>query len=178
MKGPMTPERPSQGTETRRAWIERESRRRLAEETPNAPRDLLPLEQFPTTSVFAEVLNERAQKRRPGEPCQALEGLIGGSCNGWVKRPTAREIEKAVKSRRSTPRTRCLARLVLREAHTMCIAHAEASGAFSLQDLAWWINETALPCYRRIKWLNAMGRAWWLRQRPDGPSSTVQINDD
>ena len=174
----MTAERQHQDAETREAWIERESRRRLLEEIPNKPRDLLPLEQFPTTSVFAEVLKERAQKRRPAEPCQALEGLIAGSCNGWVKRPTAREMEQAVKSRRSTPRTRCLARVVLREAHTMCIAHAEASGAFSLQDLAWWINETALPCYRRIKWLNAMGRAWWLRQRPDGPRSTVRINDD
>ena len=28
-----------------------------------------------------------------------------------------------------------------------------------LQDLAWWINETGLPCYWRIKWLNAMGRS-------------------
>ena len=147
----MTPERPSRDAKTRRAWIERESRHRLAKETPNAPRDLLPLQQFPTTSVFAEILNERAQKRKPGETCQALVELIADSCNGWVKRPTTREMEQAVKSRRSTRRTRCLARVVLTEAHTICIMHAEASGAFSLQDLAWWINETALPCYRRIK---------------------------
>ena len=60
----------------------------------------------------------------------------------------------------------------------MCIAHAEASGAFSLQDLAWWINETAIPCYRRIKWLNAMARSWWLRQRVDSPKPTGEINDD
>ena len=174
----MTPERPSQGTETRRAWIERESQRRLVDEAPNAPRDLLPLEQFPTTSVFAEVLNEKAQKRSSREPCQALEGLIGGSCNGWVKRPTAREMEEAIKNRRSTRRTRCLAHVVLSEAHTICIIHAEASGAFSLQDLAWWINETSFPCYRRIKWLNAIGHAWWLRQQPDNRRSTGPINDD
>ena len=60
----------------------------------------------------------------------------------------------------------------------MCIAQAEASGAFSLQDLAWWINETAIPCYRRIKWLNAMARSWWLRQQVDSPKPTGEINDD
>ena len=174
----MTPERPHQNAETREAWIERETRRRRAEEIPNAPRDLLPLEQFPTTSVFAKILKERAQKRRPEEPCQALEGLIAGSCNGWVKRPTAREMEQAVKSRRSTRRARCLAQVVLTEASTMCIAHADATSAFSLQDLAWWINETGLPCYRRINWLNAIGRAWWLRQQPNGRRSTARINDD
>ena len=164
--------------EARKAWVERETRRRMAEETPNAPQDLLPLEQFPTTSVFAEILKEKAQKRGPGEPCQALEWLIAGSCNGWVRRPTAREMEQAIKSRQPTRRARCLARVVLTEAGTMYIAHAEATGAFSLQDLAWWINETGLPCYRRIKWLNAMGRAWWLRQQQKGRRSTARINDE
>ena len=159
MKVP-TPERPRQNAERREAWIERETRRRLAEEDPDAPRNLLPIEQFPATSVFAGMLKERAQKRSPGEPCQALEALIAGSCNGWVKRPTAEEMEQAVKSRQSTRRARCLARVVLSEASTMCIAEADAAGAFSLQDLAWWIKEIGLPCYSRIKWLNAMGRAW------------------
>ena len=178
MRGNMTPERLHQDAKTRKAWIERETRRRLAEEIPNAPRDLLPLEQFPTTSVFAEILKERAQERRPGEPCQALEGLIAGSCNGWVKKPTAREMEQAVKNRRSTRRARCLVRVVLTEAGTMCIAHADATGALSLQDLAWWIHETGLPCYHRIKWLNAIGRAWWLRRQANGRRSTARINDD
>ena len=159
------PARTPRNAETHSAWVERETRRRLAEEIPNAPRDLLPLDQFPTMSVFAEILQDRAQKRTPGEPCEALEGLIAGSCNGWVKRPTAREMEQAVKTRQSTRRARCIVRVVLSEADTMCIAHADAAGAFSLQDLAWWINETKLPCYRRIKWLNAMGRAWWLRKQ-------------
>ncbi len=152
----------------RETWVDREARRRLADEDRDAPRDLLPLEQFPTTSVFAEVLGDRAQKREPGEPCEALEGLIAGSCNGWVKRPTALEMEAAIRSRRSIRRARCLAQVVLTEADTGCIAHADAAGAFSLQDLAWWINETGLPCYWRIKWLNALGRSWWLRRQAGG----------
>ena len=174
MKVPTTPERPRQNAERREAWIERETRRRLAGEDPNAPRNLLPIEQFPTTSVFAGMLKERAQKRNPGEPCQALEALIAGSCNGWVKRPTAEEMEQAVKSRQATRRARCLARVVLSEASTMCIAEADAAGAFSLQDLAWWIKEIGLPCYRRIKWLNAMGRAWRLQERRNARRSHNQ----
>ena len=150
-------------------WVKRESRRRLVEEDPNAPRELLPLHQFPTTSVFADLPN--AQRRRPGEPCQALEALIAGSCNGWATRPTALEMEQAVKSRRPSLRAQCLAHVVLTEADTTCIAEADAAGAFTLQDLAWWIKETGLPCYRRIMWLNAMGFAWWLRQQRNGRSS-------
>ena len=161
----MTPERLHQDVEARQAWLERETRRRVVEEDPHAPRDLLPLTQFPTTSVFAIVLQDKAQRRRPGEPCQALETLIAGSCNGWVERPTALEMEDAVKSRRPSRRARCLVCVVLSEADTTCIAHADAAGAFSLQDLAWWIKEIGLPCYSRIEWLNAMGRSWWLRER-------------
>ena len=157
--------------EQREAWVKRETQRRLTEEDPNAPRELLPLHQFPTTSIFAEVLKDRAQARQPGEPCQALEALIAGSCNGWVKRPTALEMEQAVKSRRPSRRAHCLAQVVLTEADTTCIAEADAAGAFTLQDLAWWIKETGLPCYRRIMWLNAMGLAWWLRQQRNGRSS-------
>ena len=174
----MTPPRPRMDTATRRAWVEREALRRLAEE-PNAPRNLLPLEQFPTTSIFAAVLNENGQKGRPGEGCHALAGLIAGSCNGWVTRPTAVEMEHAIKSRRWTRRAWCLARTVLTEADTMCIIRAEARRSFSLQDLAWWIHRSGLPCYRRIKWLNAMGRAWWLRQQVNGrpPALTAARGD-
>ena len=56
----------------------------------------------------------------------------------------------------------------------MCIAEADAAGAFSLQDLAWWIKEIGLPCYSRIKWLNAMGRAWRLQERRNARRSHNQ----
>ena len=174
----MTPKPPDQDAETRKAWVKREAKRRLMEEDPDHPRDILPLEQFPTTSIFAHVLKDKAQTRSPGEPCKALEWVIAGSCNGWRKRPTAIEMEQAIKSRRSTRRAWCLARVVLSEADIMCIAHAEASGAFTLQDLAWWIQDSRLPCYRRIRWLNAMGRAWWLRQQPKANQATSQGNND
>lgn len=161
-----------------KAWIARESKRRIVKENPNAPSRVWPLEQFPTTSIFADVLNEKAQKRGAGEACRALEGLIAGSCNGWVRKPTSQEMEQAIKGRHSTPRTRSLAKVVLREADTMCIAHAEATGAFSLQDLAWWIKETGFPCYERIKWLNAIGRSWWLRRRKGRHQGTRQRTND
>ena len=35
---------------------------------------------------------------------------------------------------------------------------AETSGEYSLQDIAWWIQELEIPCYERIRWLNAMAR--------------------
>ena len=160
----MTPNPPSHRVGAHENWIDREARRRLAEETPDAPQQLLPLHDFPTKSLFSQVLDEKAQRRNPGEPCHALEWLIAGSCNGWAQPPTALEMETAIKNRQPTRRARSLATVVLAEADTTCIAHADASSAFSLQDLAWWINETGLQCYHRIKWLNALGRAWRLRQ--------------
>ena len=161
----MTMNRKPLDAEARKAWVRREAKRRLAEETPNAPQQLLPLDRFPTSSIFAKVLRDRARLGLGGRPFNGLEAVIAGACNGWVRKPTVLEMEQAIRGRRSTRRARCLAQVVLTEADTTCIARAEAAGSFSLQDLVWWINEMKLPCRRRIRWLNALGYAWWLRQQ-------------
>lgn len=125
--------------------------------------ELQPIDRFPEESICRGVVNPDGLRKDPRTPSTALNGLIAGCCCGWRTRPTADEMEAAIKSRKSTARNRCLARVVLGEARPRDILRAEAEGAFSFQDLAWWIQETGNVYRKQARWINAVGISWWIK---------------
>ena len=96
--------------------------------------------------------------RAPGEPSRALDIMVNSYCCGWRRKPTPLEAEEAIKSRLPTSRNASIAFMVLTEPPNRLVMEGEADGAYSLQDLAWWLHRRRIPAYGRIRWLNAFAR--------------------
>ena len=143
---------------TRTDWARRETRRRAVEETPG-PVELKPVESFPHGRPIFNNEMRRLPPRAPGEPCRALDIMVNSYCCGWARPPTALEAETALKSRHPTKRNAAIALMVTTEPPNSLVALGEADGAYSLQDLAWWLARRRIPAYRRIRWMNAFARA-------------------
>ena len=139
-------------------WVRRETRRRIVEETTRGPVELKPVESFPHGRPIFNNEMRPLPPRVPGEPCRALDIMVNSYCCGWRQKPTALEAEAAVKSRNPTKRNAAIALMVVTEPPNSLVAEGEADGAYSLQDLAWWLHRRRIPAYRRIRWLNAFAR--------------------
>ena len=95
--------------------------------------------------------------RRGNEPSPAIRSVIAGACCGWVEPPTAGEAERAMRGREATDRNFCIATTIIGESEIVDVMRAEAEGAYTFQDLAWWIHAVGPP-YRQdmVHWLNAV----------------------
>ena len=95
--------------------------------------------------------------RGPNEPSPAIRNVLTGACCGWPKPPTAGEAERAIRGREATDRNLCIAATIIGESEIVDVMRAEAEGAYTFQDLAWWIHEVGPP-YRQdlVHWLNAV----------------------
>lgn len=95
--------------------------------------------------------------RGANEPSPAVRNVITGACCGWAEPPTAGEAERAMRGREATDRNFCIATTVIGESEIVDVMRAEAEGAYTFQDLAWWIHEIGPP-YRQdlVHWLNAV----------------------
>lgn len=140
-------------------WMRRENKRRIREEDPDRPAEIAPVECFPGRDepMFAGPYSSWRPKAE-GTPSRAIASMIGSYCCGWKRRPDPLEAERAMKERGVTGRSRAIASMIATEPEPGLIMEAVAEGAFSLQDLAWWLKELAIPAYRRINWLNAFAR--------------------
>ena len=151
-------------------WARRETRRRAIEETTCGPVELKPVESFPHGRPIFNNAMRGLRPRAPGEPCRALDIMVNSYCCGWRQKPTPLEAEKAIKSRLPTRRNGSIAFMVLTEPPNRLVMEGEADGAYSLQDLAWWLHRRRIPAYGRIRWLNAFVRRTGERTpEPEGP---------
>lgn len=158
-----TPERrpePKRGREDDLRWVGTEIDRRIREEDPDRREALEPLDNFPAEPGWFARSGPARRPRGPDGGSPALAAVIHGSCNGWPEKPTALEAEAAIKARRRNDDADDIAWTVVTESSTTLIIEAEAEGAYSLQDLAWWIRELRIPAHGRIRWLNAAAEAW------------------
>ena len=162
----MKPAQPENPEEERRHWVDAETERRLAEEESIGEIALVPLENFPPNAGWFRRNDNHPLPRNPGEPRAALDALIAGSCNGWRAKPTALEAEEIMKNRSRGSWQDTIAWTVATESSIELILEAEADGAYSLQDLAWWIQELEIPAYKRTRWLNAISQGWSGRTDP------------
>ena len=156
---------PNEDQEERAKWLDAETERRSIEEDSIDEVELEPLENFPPKTGWFRTNEDRPPRRRPGKPCAALNAVIAGSCNGWRSKPTAVEAEQAIKDRKRGSWQDAIAWTIATESSIVLIVEAEEDGAYSLQDLAWWIRELRIPAYKRIRWLNAMSRGWTAEQK-------------
>lgn len=163
---PMTETRPPVETapEELQHWIDLETEHRLIEEDPYAEAELESIRNFPPKAGWFRPLHRTPGKRPPNEPCIAIETVIHSSCNGWTKKPTALEAEHIMKARQRGEWADVVAWMIATESPLELIVAAEQDGAYSLQDLAWWIKNLKIPAYKRIRWLNAMARSWSAEQ--------------
>ena len=139
-------------------WVRRETQRRAVEEATRGPVELKPVESFPHGPPIFNNEMRRLRPRRPGEPCHALDIIVNAYCCGWRRKPTPLEVEEAIKSRLPTNRNAAIALMVVTEPPNALVMQGEADGAYSLQDLAWWLHRRRIPAYSRIRWLNAFAR--------------------
>ena len=140
-------------------WVRRETDRRLREEDPERPSEVAPVECFPNLDEPMFVGPYSSWRRKAeGTPSRAIASMISSYCCGWAVRPDPLEAERAMKGRTVTGRSHAIASMIGTEPETGLVMEAVAEGAFSLQDLAWWLKELAIPAYRRINWLNAFAR--------------------
>ena len=137
-------------------WIDAECARREEREDPDREAAVLPLDRFPTkTGRFKNPYIDAILRQFPAG---AMAALIAQACCGWKRRPTATEAIDAIRARRRGERADSIALAVITESDIDLVMAAETSGEYSLQDIAWWIQELEIPCYERIRWLNAMAR--------------------
>ena len=141
-------------------WLNGEIERRIVEEDARRPVELDEIENLPAQGGWLANTNRNRRARRAGEPCRALTALIHGACNGWQRKPTALQVEAVMKGRKRGDREDGIAWTVVTESPIELIVEAEADDGYSLQDLGWWIRELKIPAYKRIRWLNTMGRSW------------------
>ena len=164
---------PHDHQEKRAQWLHTETERRLIEEDSIDETELEPLENFPPRAGWFRMNENRPTPRKSGEPCAALATVIAGSCNGWRSKPTAVEAEQAMRNRNRGSREDAIAWTIATESSIELIVEAEEDGAYSLQDLAWWIRELRIPAYKRIRWLNAMSRGWTGQQQKQVPETVT-----
>ena len=137
-------------------WIDAECARREEREDPDREAAVLPLDRFPTKTGRFE--NPYIDAILVQYPAGAMAALIGDACNGWKRIPTEAEAIEAMRARRRGVFEDSIARAIITESDIDLVMAAETTGEYSLQDMAWWIRELKIPCYERIRWLNAMAR--------------------
>ena len=139
-------------------WARRETLRRAVEEQGDGPVELKPVKSFPHGQAIFNNELRGLQPREAGEPSRPLNIMVSSYCCGWPEPPTALEVESAIKSRDPTRRKAAIALMVLTEPPNYLVMEGEADGAYSLQDLAWWLHRRQIPAYGRIRWLNAFAQ--------------------
>ena len=164
---------PDDRQEERARWVKAETEHRMTEEESIDEIELEPLENFPPHAGWFRMNEDQPPRRKPGEPCTALDAVIAGSCNGWRSKPTAIEAEQALRNRNRGSREDAIAWTIATESSVELIVEAEKDWAYSLQDLAWWIRELRIPAYKRIRWLNAMSRGWTGQQQKQVPETVT-----
>ena len=147
----------------RREWVRNETQRRLKEENQSRRAEIDEPGMFPAETGWFN--GPYADRLTAGMPEGALATVIHGSCNGWRDKPSVAEARNAIRRRKRETRADSIAWTIATESSERVIMAGEARGEYSLQDLAWWIRELNIPCYRRINWLNTMGRAWRRQQQ-------------
>ena len=128
------------------------------EDESNGPEQLRAWTTFPDWTTEHEGREYLGIAPRGGnEPSPALRNVIAGACCGWPEPPTAGEAERAIRGREATDRSCCIAATIIGESEIIDVMRAEAEGAYTFQDLAWWIHEIGPP-YRQdlVHWLNAV----------------------
>ena len=83
--------------------------------------------------------------RGANEPSPAIRNVLAGACCGWPEPPTAGEAERAMRGREATDWNLCIAATIIGESEIVDVMRAEAEGAYTFQDLAWWIHEVGPP---------------------------------
>lgn len=144
-------------------WIRTEGEARRLNENPDRPAKLEPVENFPNGESWFETIDPKGRRREAGEESRVLRAIIAQTCNGWRMKPTALEGEAAIKSRDPDGLGPAMIRTLICEADVYELIKGEREGAWSLQDLAWWIDTLGIRCNGVIHWLNAMSRGYMGR---------------
>ena len=135
-------------------WIDAECKRREEEENPDRKTTLLPLDRFPTTTGHQEI------DTRLGDDCPRYRVLESAPASrphrfyGFRHRRDPLPAVALASDQRSHGPCRVLSEY--RADVRVSEPAAETTGEYSLQDVAWWIRELEIPCYERIRFLNAM----------------------
>lgn len=144
------------------AFFESEDRRRLYDERHAAEDPLAAVETFPGGGFFKP--DAGYQPRLPGEPCIAIERIVRRGMLRSPYAPTALEAEEIIRNRDTTnARSRDIGRMVVGTAQMEEVIEAEVDGAFSLQDVAWWITNTEVRSHEKLYWLNSFSTEWMER---------------
>lgn len=144
------------------AFFESERRRRLYDERHAADDPLAAVDTFPAVGFFTG--DPDYEPRRTGEPCTALERIIGRSLLKRPYAPTALEAETIVGNRDANDsRSRDIGRMIVSLARMEDVIEAEVDRAFSLQDVAWWITNAGITDYPKLYWLNSFSSEWMER---------------
>ena len=160
-------ERPKSRTgDELREWIRSEGRTRRIEET----EPLEPVENFPHGFSWFERVAPKGRRRKPGEDSRALRALIAETCSGYERKPTPREAEAAIKARSGTGLGVAIAANLIAEADVCMLMEGEREGAWSIQDIAWWMHDLNADCRELIEWLNYTSRNYmaWRKSSVDG----------
>ena len=92
-----------------------------------------------------------------------MRGLIAGSCCGWTRTPTARELYDAFRAAEPDDRPRALLNTATNEMSLEEIARALRQGAFTLREFARAARTSANAKRMKWKWLNR-----WAEKTAEG----------
>lgn len=133
-----------------RHWREREIRRRLEEEAEGRTEPLASPDAFSDdyTPENPEI------KGRRGRQSSTVEGLLGGGCCGWSRRPNAAELYDAMRADRPTERQMAVAAALIGEAGIDDLLMAHLEGAFTWRQLAAMIHRLGIETTELSTYLN------------------------
>lgn len=158
----------SAGGETR-CWTRAEMLAWAREETDRRHREFLewknpvlhPVEWYPADRWLFRRHTETDPQPRPRD-LQGIRAAIGGGCCGWSWKPTAERVAAAVRNRNAEDHYDSVAvEVVLTEASVHELEHMLMNGAFSVQDVAWWMHEKGggeVQGHRKLAYLNVWAR--------------------